>query len=324
MSQKSLLMLSVFLAAVLVGLIAVFGNTVADIRAVTEKVHHNGASVADRSHFVFIVEEYGHPYWEMVATGAIDAAAKHNVLLEVVGPIRSNIPEHKKWLEKAVAAQVDGIITQGLDDVAETPVINRAISQGIPVITVDTDAAKSNRISYVGTDNYGSGMQLARHIIAHSSTPQTIGLISGAEGATNQRERVEGFLHILKEYPDFHVVASGFSNISRLKASQEAEQLLKEHPGITMMVGTSGLDALGIYDAAKRLHRTDIAIYGYDDIPETLELIRLGHVQASVVQKPYTMGFRAVELMVDYRNKKQILPVIYTGTKIIVKEDMVR
>lgn len=322
MKQKTLLLTSVLLTIVLIGLLAVFVNTVGEISTLTQSVHQNGSIDGSRNHFVLIVEEYNHPYWNRVAEGALDSAAQNNVLLEIVGPFRSNISEHKKMLEKAVAAKVDGIFVQGLDAWAETPIINKAISKGIAVITVDTDAVESQRISYVGTDNYESGVQLGKHIVNHTASPQEIGIISGAEGATNQRERVDGLMSEFNDHSGFRIVATGYSNISRLKAAQTAEKMLNEHPNITMMIGTSGLDALGIYDAVKHLQWGDILIYGYDDMLETLELIRMGHVQGTVVQKPYTMGQKVVELMVDYTNGKKPIPILYTDTKIVTKEDM--
>lgn len=324
MKQKTLLLASVLLTIVLIGLLEVFASTVGEINSLTQSVHQKGAIDASRNHFVLIVEEYNHPYWNRVAEGALDSAELNNVLLEIVGPSRSNISEHKKLLEKAVAAMVDGILVQGLDARAETPIINKAISKGIPVITVDTDAAESQRISYVGTDNYESGVQLGKHIVNHTAPPQEIGVISGAEGATNQRERVDGIMSQFIGHPGFRIVAIGYSNISRLKAAQTAEKMLNEHPNITMMIGTSGLDALGIFDAVKHLQWGDIPIYGYDDMAETLELVRSGYVKGTVVQKPYTMGQKAVELMVDYKNNRKLLPVLYTDTKIVTKEELDR
>ncbi len=319
--SKILLSASLLLAAVFIVLIVLFGKTANGINTMNRSVHQPGLSGADRPHFVLIVEEYQHPYWNLVAEGALDAAKAHDVLLEIVGPFRSNIAEHKKLLEKAISAKVDGIFVQGLDDVAETPVINKAMAKGIPVITVDTDASGSKRISYVGTDNYTSGLQLGKYIVERSKAPQTIGIVSGSKGATNQRERVEGIMRAFKK-SGFQIAATGFSNISRVQAAQVAENMLREHPELSMLIGTSGLDAIGIFDAVKLLNRSDVIIYGYDDLPETLELIGKGHIRGTVVQKPYTMGRRAVEMMIDYKKGKAIPPALYTGTKILTAKDV--
>lgn len=68
----------------------------------------------------------------------------YGVLLEYVGPKQANIDVHLKTIEMAAVSKVDGIMTQGLDD-QFTPLINRVIEQGIPVVTVDTDTENSKR-----------------------------------------------------------------------------------------------------------------------------------------------------------------------------------
>lgn len=322
MKQKTLLFTSILLAFALIGLVVVFGNTVNEIHTLSKSIHQQGSSSIDRKHFILIVEEYDHAYWKRVANGAMDSAKNNNISLEIVGPFRSNISEHKILLEKAVASKVDGIIIQGLDDAEETPIINKAVEKGIPVITIDTDAAQSNRFAYVGTDNFRSGYLLGRYILEQTKSSEKIGIISGVKGATNQRERVGGLVSAFKNRLDFEIVDMGYSDISRLKAAQEAVKMLREHSNITIMIGTSGLDVMGIYDAVKHQKRNDVSIYGYDDMPETIELIQGGYVKATVVQKPYTMGLKAVDLMVDYTNGHKTLSTLHTDTKIISKEDL--
>ena len=42
------------------------------------------------------------------------------------------------------------------------PVINKAIDKGIPVFTVDTDAPRSKRLTYIGTNNYNAGIFMGK------------------------------------------------------------------------------------------------------------------------------------------------------------------
>lgn len=326
--RKMLYAVSIVLATALILLIALFGQTANEMNAMTQLVGDRdqtnpepARTSANRYHFVLIVEENNHPYWNLLSKGAVDAAEEQDVLLEITGPFRSSLTEHANLLDKAITAMPDGIFVQGLDDVAETPLINKGVEKGIPIITIDTDAALSRRISYVGTDNYQSGLKLGQYVAAQTKTPQKIALISGSKGATNQRERVNGISDALKG-TGHEIIAMGFSNISRVQAGQEAEKILKQYPETTMMIGTSGLDAIGIYDAVRRTKQEEIIIYGYDNLPETLNLVSSGKIKGTVVQEPYEMGRKAVQLMLDYKKGSAIPSTVYTDTRILTAKDV--
>ncbi|SDZ42943.1 ribose transport system substrate-binding protein [Evansella caseinilytica] len=107
-------------------------------------------------HFALIGEEMDHDYWRLVGEGAKDMEEKYNVFVEYEGPRRSNPKEQLKLLDMAIKSKVDGIIVQALND-EFLQVINQAVDQGIPVITIDTDAPESKRSTYIGTDNYEAG-----------------------------------------------------------------------------------------------------------------------------------------------------------------------
>jgi ribose transport system substrate-binding protein len=91
------------------------------------------------------------------------------------------------------------------------------------------------------------------------------------------------------------------SNISRIQAAQAAEQLLRQHPGINVMVGTSALDAVGILQAVKTLGVQErVRIFGFDDLEETKQAIARGEIVATVIQKPDEMGREAVRQLHAY------------------------
>ena len=271
----------------------------------------------DRLHFVIIGQEYDNPYWRKVEKGASDAAHHLQVEVEYVGPLRTSVEEQLKLLEKAIASKVDGIIVQGLLDEAFTPVINKAIHRNIPVITIDTDAPSSKRLAYVGTNNYAAGRLLGEAIIERTRGNQKIGIIIGTETSENQKLRLKGLESVLERHPRFEIVAVRHSNISKIQASIQAEKILRTYPDISIMVGTSALDATGILIATKNLNRDDVQIFGFDDVEETIKAVGEGKIQAAVVQKPYSMGYDAVQLMYEYLKGRAIGELHFTPTELI-------
>lgn len=273
-------------------------------------------------HVVLIVQELGHPYWQLVANGANDAARSDKITIEVVGPVRNSMDEQIKLLEKAIASKVDGIIVQGLNDEKFTPVINKAVEQGIPTLTIDTDAPTSKRLAYVGTDNRDAGQSLGRLVVQKTGGNGGIGVIIGSDSAESQMQRLNGLKSVVSEYDGLRIVDVRASNISMMEAIQQASEMMQKHPDISIMVGTSATDALGILQAAKSMNRSDIAIIGFDNLPETLDAIQKGEIEAAVAQHPYWMGTTSVHLLNDYFHGRNLPASQYVNGEIVDKNTL--
>lgn len=274
-------------------------------------------------HFVLVTEELDNEYWRLVEKGAQVAAKENDVLLEYVGPKQANIEEHVKTIEMSAASKVDGIMTQGLSDEQFTPLINKVIAKGIPVITVDTDASNSNRIAYIGTDNYYSGYLAGKALIADTNGKANVAIITGSFYANHMQQRVLGFQDAVKTEKGIKILTVEESEISRVIAKEKTNQILEGYPEVNAFFGTSALDGIEIAKVIKKYNKQDqIYIIGFDTLPETLDLIRKGTIKATVVQEPFEMGYRAVKMMIDLSEGKQVPPIVHTNTQIIRKADL--
>jgi ABC-type sugar transport system, periplasmic component len=277
-------------------------------------------------HLVLISQEYDNPYWRLVQQGAREAAQQKGVELEYLGPARADVKEHIKILEMAIASKVDGIITQGLEETEFTPIINEAARLGIPIITVDSDAPRSKRVAYVGTDNYAAGYMAGRELVTQSGGRAEVAIITGSFTASNQKDRVKGLKDAVKNYPGIHILDVAESNISRIQSAASAYNLEQQYPEIDTFVGTSALDGLGIAQMLKEMGsgtlRKTIRIIAFDDLPETLTLINQRVIESTIVQQPFIMGRESVNLMLDYLKGEKIVTVLNTDAKVIHREDL--
>lgn len=276
-----------------------------------------------RYHFMLIPEEIDNDYWRLVEKGAKAAAEKNHILLEYVGPKQSNIDEHLRKLKIAAASKVDGVLTQGYNDKQFTPVINHLANNGVPVITVDTDAPSSDRRAYIGTDNYYSGFIAGKSLMSDTTGNVNVAIITGSLKAEHQRLRVKGFKDAISKEKRIKVVTIEESNITRIRAAEKAYKILSEHPETNAFYGTSALDGIGIAQTVLRLNRQESTyIMAFDAIEETLGLIRRGVIDATVEQKPYEMGYKAVEMMINVQKGKIIPEINYTETRVVHKDDL--
>jgi ribose transport system substrate-binding protein len=252
---------------------------------------------AERHHIVMISQELDNPYWRKIESAVAQEADFYNMEIEYIGPFRFNPAEQAKLLEKTIAAKVDGIFVQGVKGKEYAALIDKAVSRGIPVLTMDSDVPDSKRLTYVGTDNLAAGKRLGELVVESAAGAETeIGLIIGGSDALSQQQRMEGFIDAIRNYPNLRVVQTGVSNISRIQAVQTAESMLREKKSIRVMVGFSSLDAVGIAQAVKTLGQSDsVKVFGFDDLDETRIAVANGEIEATVIQEPSEMGRRLVE-----------------------------
>jgi ribose transport system substrate-binding protein len=276
-------------------------------------------------HLVLIPEEMDNPYWHLVEKGAKDAAKKYHVIVEYNGPQQTDMDQHIRVVQEAIASKVDGIITQGLYPKRTTSVINQAVQQGIPVVTVDTDDPTSERTAYVGTNNYESGVLAGQTLIDKMHGKAKVGIITGSFAGANQQARVEGFKEAIKKAPGIQIVEIEESNITQVQAAEKTYEILKNHPDVNAFFGTSALDGLGISAVTTRYApENHIYVLAYDTLSQTLDEIRKGNIDQTISQTPYQMGYQSVELMVEILNGKQVPKLNYTETKVIGNEDLLK
>jgi len=292
------------------------------INGLVQDMSHSSAASPSVRHVVLIAQELDNPFWRQVEQGAREAAEKQGMAIEYMGPNRINPSEQKRLLEKSIAVKPDALIVQGLKDQRYAELINAAVDQGIPVITVDADEPDSKRIAYVGTDNVEAGKRMGELVVNNAAGKGRIGVIIGSELADNQRLRLEGFCSIISNMQGYEIAAVRSSNISRMLAAKETEALLRQYADIETMVGFSALDAAGIVEGIQAARREDIRVFGFDDIEATRQGIANGSITASVVQQPREIGRQSMERLAAYFNGDKVPAQQFIGTSMLDRDQL--
>src|SRR5581483_9185459 len=108
--------------------------------------------------YILVTTNIKVPYWQTALAGLNHAASEMKVKAEMAGPETYDTKAEHDEFQRAVAQKPSGILVSAADAALLTPDINAALSQGIPVITLDSDAPDSKRLFFIGTDNYNAGM----------------------------------------------------------------------------------------------------------------------------------------------------------------------
>ena len=114
-----------------------------------------------------------------------------------------------------------------------------------------------------------------------------------------------------------------FSDSSEPKAYQITKDLLTKNPGIKGIVGLNEPSAAGAGDAISELGlQGQVMLVGFDSSVHEIELMEAGVIQATVVQKPFNIGYLGIKTAVQAINGKRIEANIDTGSQLITRDNM--
>ena len=232
------------------------------------------------------------PYWQTVAAGFNNAAAAYKVTAKVVGPENYDPQAELAELQKAVAAKPAGILISAADAQVLQPEIDAAVSAGVPVITVDSDAANSRRLYFIGTNNLEAGRLGGQHLVAKLGGKGNIVVFTFA-GQPNTEERLKGIKDVLSSHPDMKIVEVVDVKDDKNAAFDRTQQFmaLTGAKKIDAFVSLESASGKIISDAVKRANGNDRVVLAWDVNQDTLDGIKAGTIDATVAQKPFTMGY---------------------------------
>jgi len=163
---------------------------------------------------------------------------------------------------------------------------------------IDQTAARRARLpirTYIGTNDIAAGRLAGSRMASLLKPGGRVALLGGLADNVNSALRLRGFqrgIHGAR----LKVVARINADYRRTKAQIVAQEILGDNPSLSGFFAASDLMALGTADAVRAAGRTGrVKIIGMDGIPEALDAVRLGSIDATVSQYPYVMGQMAVE-----------------------------
>ena len=219
------------------------------------------------------------------------------------------------------------LIVSPTDPVAMAPAIDTCLSDGFPVITVDTGLSSAARItSAITTDNDSGGKAAADYVGKALGGKGQVALMSLSPTATTQVERIQSFeTEIKAAYPGITVLPVQYTAQATSDSESVARSIIAAHPGVKAFFGSAEPNAEGVAAALKALGLTGKVLnVGFDASPTEVSLLKSGEINATVAQPAAQEGADAAQFAYDQLtgNKAgitasvQLPDVLLTGSNI--------
>lgn len=242
-------------------------------------------------------------YWKAAAAGMAKGAVQMHVRTEVKGPDTFDPKAEQEAFRAAVATKPAGILISPADPELLKGDIDQAISQGIPVITIDSDAPSSKRLMFIGTDNFKAGQIGGGQLVKELKGKGNVVVFSMPEQA-NLKERLRGYQDALSSHPQIKITeVVDIKGDPRIAFDKTMEILKKDASKVDAFVCLEAVACPEVGDVLER-NKTDKIVVAMDADPRTLEWIQKGRISATIGQKPYTMAYFGLKMVDDLFHNK--------------------
>lgn len=209
-------------------------------------------------------------------------------------------------IESFIADQIDLIIVSPNEAIPLTPVIEKAMQEGIPVVLIDRKISTGQYTAFVGADNFQIGKEVGVYAANLLNGKGNIAEICGLNGSTPASERHNGFISVIGKYPGIKVVYKSNGDWLRKQAREKMIEAFQSEIPIDLVFAQNDEMAIGAREAITVSSGIKKPILlGIDALPGTeggIQKVLNGIIDATFIYP--TGGEKAIQIAVQILNNE--------------------
>ena len=225
-------------------------------------------------------------------------------------------------IQDLIDEKVDLLIASPAEAEPIAPIIDKAYSQGIPVILVDRSTLSKNYTAFIGASNYKIGLDAGAYTNALLKGKGNVLEIAGPDvGSSADIGRHKGFIDFIKRYPGIKYVSRFNGDWDKFPREWDKQftDKLKSLNDIDLIFAQNDRLALAAYNVCKKLGLDQrIKIIGIDGLPGEyggIDLVEKGILKATILYP--TGGEEAIQTAFNILENKPYQKETELSTTII-------
>ncbi len=261
-------------------------------------------------------------FWEVATQGIDEAAKEFGINVRISGPRFEKEINRQINIMNAVIDERPPLIVLAANDYKRLVAsVEKADSLGIPVITIDSGVNSDIPVSFIATNNIDAGEKAGEEMerLISLNSRKSIAIVSHIKETATAIDREAGVREALGGE---NIVGTWFCDVEPEKAYLITMELLKNE-SIGGIVALNEMATLGVARAIDESRASDrIFVVGFDNSVRELAYLEEGIIKATVVQRPYNMGYLSIKTAVEYLKGNKVETFLDTGSILITKENM--
>jgi ribose transport system substrate-binding protein len=271
-----------------------------------------------------------HQHWKFVQAGAKKAVAElnaHGARVELIceAPMREDDrDEQAQIVERFIRDGVSGLLLAPFDSRFLVERIERAASEGIATVVIDSQLDSSKTVSFVATDNRKGGAMAADRVGSLLDRGGKVALLRYQKGVGSTEAREEGFAERIRSFPGVELLRSEqYAGVTRDAAKRAAEGLFQKHPDVDAVFTPNESSTAGTLMALQALQRAGKTIFvGFDASELYVDTMRYRRIHGLVVQDSLRMGELGVRTLADHLTGKAVQKRIDIAPAMVTPDNM--
>lgn len=194
---------------------------------------------------ILVIPKYtGLKYFDVSGDGAKEEGEKLGLDVQYIGTQDATANAQIQTITNAIAQRPAAMVVSAIDENAVTPILKKAQSQGIKVVTYDADADSSARTIFVNQLSY----ELAARTMLDSALKNDpngglVAFVSASPSATNHRKHVEWMKKLIDTDAKYsklkYVDTVQYSQDDATKSEEISRNLMQAHPDLKFIISSS-------------------------------------------------------------------------------------
>jgi len=223
-------------------------------------------------------------FWKIAGAGIHKYEKEGKVQVDLKLPASGTTEAQNQILQDLASQGYAGIAVSAIAPNDQVALLDK-IAEKTNLITVDSDAPKSTRLLYIGTNNHDAGKALGERIVQLLPKGGKIAVFVGTFAAENAAQRLKGIEDAIAGH-NIEIVDKREDNTDRAKARSNVEDIVNAHHDLALVVGLYNYNGPAIAAALDGLGKKGKVLAAvFDEDDGTLDGIENGAIQATVVQK---------------------------------------
>ncbi|QJD82224.1 substrate-binding domain-containing protein [Cohnella herbarum] len=263
-------------------------------------------------------------FWQVLVDGIHEASQEFDTNVEVWGSkAETDVDEQIALVEKAILNRPDAIVLAANDYDRLVPIAEEVKKSGIKLIIVDSGINSEVAQSIVATDNVKAGQEAGQAMQQQLEGLSRVAIISYVKNAASHIDREKGIREVLAGNPNIELLDTFYVEGSEQNAYLMAKQILSDDSEKLGIIGLNEPTTVGAGKAIRELDLKDkVKLIGFDSSFNEIKLLDEGIIKATVIQRPFQMGYLSIKIAVDAVRGNKIPERVDTGSLLITKQNM--